>query len=89
MGICVGWAISFIIAFSASCSPPSYYWTQFENIGGGKCVTNLFAIYIGNGAINIFSDFLVLAVPIPTIWKLQMRTAQKILVTSVFMLGGL
>ncbi|KAJ5263387.1 hypothetical protein N7478_010992 [Penicillium angulare] len=88
LGICLSWAIGCAIAFSVSCLPPSYFWEQYQDSTGGKCVTNLYAYYLGNAAANVFTDIMILFVPLPTIWRLQMRTSQKVFVSSIFLLGG-
>ncbi|KAK2805858.1 hypothetical protein FQN51_008632 [Onygenales sp. PD_10] len=69
--------------------PPSYYWTQYENPAGGVCVFDLYPFYIGNAAVNVVTDGLILMVPIPLVWKLQMRTTKKLMVSGLFLLGGL
>ncbi|GFF55517.1 hypothetical protein CNMCM6936_005640 [Aspergillus lentulus] len=84
----VGYWFSCTIAFLVCCRPLSYYWTQYRDPGGGKCIFNLYPFYIGNAAANVATDGIILMVPIPLVWKLQMRTAQKILVSGIFLLGG-
>lgn len=93
MWLCVfltlGYFIACPIAFCACCRPPSYYWTQYADPSGGSCVFDLYPFYIGNAATNVLTDVLILVVPIPLVWKLQMRTVQKVLVTGIFLLGSL
>ncbi|RHZ57293.1 putative integral membrane protein Pth11-like [Aspergillus thermomutatus] len=84
----VGYWFSCTIAFLVCCRPLSYYWTQFRDPSGGRCIFNLYPFYIGNAAANVATDGIILMVPIPLVWKLQMRTAQKILVSGIFLLGG-
>ncbi|EDP55402.1 integral membrane protein Pth11-like, putative [Aspergillus fumigatus A1163] len=92
MWICVlltvGYWFSCTVAFLVCCRPLSYYWTQYRDPGGGKYIFNLYPFYIGNAAANVATDGIILMVPIPLVWKLQMRTAQKVLVSSIFLLGG-
>lgn len=38
---------------------------------------------------NVATDGITLMVPIPLVWKLQLQTAQKILASGIFLLGGL
>lgn len=40
-------------------------------------------------ALNVVSDFLTLALPMPMIWSLQMSTKPKIQLVLLFLLGGL
>ncbi|PYH91740.1 hypothetical protein BO71DRAFT_39817 [Aspergillus ellipticus CBS 707.79] len=84
----VGYWISCTIAFVVCCRPVSYYWTQYSNPDGGRCAFNLYPFYLGNAAANVTTDVIILLVPIPIVWRLHMRTTQKLLVCSIFMLGG-
>lgn len=85
----VGYFVSCMIAFLVCCRPVSYYWTQYVDPSGGKCVYNLYPFYIGNAAANVTTDVIILLVPIPMVWKLQMKSTQKLLISGIFMLGGL
>ncbi|CAL5867485.1 uncharacterized protein PFLUO_LOCUS1704 [Penicillium psychrofluorescens] len=84
----VGYFVSCMIAFLVCCRPVSYYWTQYVDPSGGKCVYNLYPFYIGNAAANVTTDVIILLVPIPMVWKLQMKSTQKLLISGIFMLGG-
>ncbi|KAL4923135.1 putative integral membrane protein Pth11-like [Aspergillus undulatus] len=84
----LGYFVSCTIAFSACCRPPSYYWTQYAEPGGGHCLFDLYPFYIGNAAANVATDLLILVVPIPLVWRLQMRRVQKWLISGVFLLGS-
>ncbi|KAJ5244346.1 hypothetical protein N7489_004442 [Penicillium chrysogenum] len=69
----IGYFLSGTIAFLACCRPVSYFWTQFAERSGGKCVFNLYPFYVSHAAINVATDGIILLVPIPIVWKLQMR----------------
>ncbi|OQD90663.1 hypothetical protein PENANT_c001G09303 [Penicillium antarcticum] len=84
----VGYVISCYIAFLVCCRPVSYYWSQYIDPTGGKCIFNLYPFYIGNAAANVTTDVIILLVPVPLVWKLQMRTSQKFMLCGIFMLGG-
>ena len=51
-----------------------------------KCIDDVTLFYAGAGS-DIAVDFIILFIPWPFIWKLQMSTKNKIAVTSVFFLG--
>ena len=40
------------------------------------------------GIITIATDFLILALPIPLVWRIQISRRKKWLITFNFMLGG-
>lgn len=89
VALTIGYWVSCTIAFLVCCRPVSYYWTQYADPAGGRCVYNLYPFYIGNAAANVTTDVIILLVPMPVIWRLHMRTTQKVLVCSIFLLGSL
>ncbi|KAL4914977.1 hypothetical protein BDW62DRAFT_133980 [Aspergillus aurantiobrunneus] len=84
----IGYFISCTVAFSVCCRPPSYYWTQYTEPDGGHCLFDLYPFYLGNASANVFTDLLILVVPIPLVWKLQMKRVQKVLISGIFLLGS-
>lgn len=68
------------------CSPISYGWDR--SIGHGTCINQtVFYRYIS--PLNVLTGILILAMPLPLVWKLQAPKAQKVALTAVFLLGGL
>ncbi|KAJ6156755.1 hypothetical protein N7497_005640 [Penicillium chrysogenum] len=84
----IGYFLSGTIAFLACCRPVSYFWTQFAERSGGKCVFNFYPFYVSHAAINVATDGIILLVPIPIVWKLQMRWTQKLMLSGIFLVGG-
>lgn len=89
MFLSVGYFFSGWITFLSYCRPVSYYWTQFAEPSGGKCVFNIYPFFITQAAVNMVTDVLILVVPIPILWNLQMKRAQKILLSGIFLVGGM
>lgn len=87
--ISYGWCIASMIAAICSCEPISYFWNEIIDPTAGSYRYNFYYYYVGNAAANVVTDVLILLVPIPVIWNLQMRTTQKIGVCGVLLLGGL
>ncbi|KAI9876590.1 MAG: hypothetical protein M1830_006168 [Pleopsidium flavum] len=52
-----------------------------------RCI-NFNTWIIFHGSQNVVTDFLILCLPIPLVWKLNMATSRKVQVTGIFMLGG-
>ncbi|KAG5288856.1 Pth11-like integral membrane protein [Histoplasma capsulatum G186AR] len=82
-----GYYIACTITLIIACQPISYYWTQVQDAKSGSCRFQPHIFYLGNAAANVATDVLILLVPIPLVWKLQMPTSKKILVSSLFLLG--
>ena len=41
------------------------------------------------GSMNVLTDFLLLCLPLPQLWRLQMRRGTKMQVIGIFSIGGL
>jgi hypothetical protein len=69
-----------------TCNPIQKLWDP--TVVGGHCL-DLPKYYIGVAVPNIFTDIVLLAMPLPYIYGLHMKTLQKIAIMFVFILGGL
>lgn len=87
MSLAIVWTLGSLIALLVCPSPVSYFWTESGDPESGSYRYSFYNYYMGNGASNIVSDALILLVPIPTVWRLQMRVSQKLLVSSLLFLG--
>ncbi|WKT53919.1 hypothetical protein QSH57_004503 [Fusarium oxysporum f. sp. vasinfectum] len=89
--IVLAWGIAVILVTTFQCSPVSAFWLRFSPNGGGemayKCRVNVRMFFIANAIPNITTDILMLLVPVPGIWSLQLRTAKKIALLGIFALG--
>lgn len=85
MGLTIAYWLSTIIRMFFLCSPLAYTWDR--TIPGGSCV-NLSAAYLSVSIINLLLDVMVIVLPMPMLWRLQMRTAKKIALTAIFGIGG-
>lgn len=83
---CIAWAlVTFVYSFFF-CSPVSYYWDKTIK---GHCISdNHFRIgAMVIALLSLATDLIILIIPIPTVWRLQMRTKQKVAVTIILCLG--
>ncbi|KAJ5179569.1 hypothetical protein N7492_002779 [Penicillium capsulatum] len=87
MFLSVSWLLGSLIALVSCPSPPSYFWMEAANPKGGHFRYPFYNYYIGNSASNVVSDAFILVVPIPAVWRLNMRVTQKLLVSSLLLLG--
>ncbi|EFX02932.1 pth11-like integral membrane protein [Grosmannia clavigera kw1407] len=75
------------ITMACACRPVSYYWTQYTG-GQGSCI-NVELFFLVLGIVNMINDVIILIVPIPSIWVLQMNSKTKASVIGIMMLGSL
>ena len=80
----VVWGIAQEILVGMVCNPV----VAFIPSRSDKCVKSLVVWYL-TSIMNIVTDFVVFTIPIPAIWKLQLRQKQKLLLASIFCLGFL
>ena len=86
----IGYTISVATTISLACVPSSFFWTQWVYpLSGGHCRINLYQFYLWNGVANLFTDVIILCLPMPIVWGLQMPKAQKWAISGIFLLGGL
>jgi len=80
------WCLTVILSAFLLCRPFAFNWDP--TIPDGRCGNRVLS-YVLTGVLNIITDVLVLCLPIPVIWNLQMRVANKIALTGVFAVGFL
>ena len=67
------------------CTPIDFSWDQR---GKGHCI-NLDKFFFAHAIPNIVTDIVLLSIPLPMIWNLQLPRSQKVALSGVFLLGGL
>ena len=67
------------------CVPPDKLWRMKTP---GYCGSK-YKYFLGTAIPEVVTDFVILAMPLPYIWNLQMKLRQKVLLSLVFILGGL
>ena len=87
--IVVAWRIACILVSIFSCNPVEGFWNvTMQMTGQAQCISTR-NFFIGNSVPNIIMDVVILALPIKNIWQLQMSFSHKMIVTVMFLLGGL
>ncbi|KAL5339240.1 hypothetical protein BJX70DRAFT_364791 [Aspergillus crustosus] len=90
----IAFFIACVIASIAGCSPVSYVWDRFqpledgESVITGSCFKET-AFFRWNGIANMLLDVLMLVLPLPMVWRLRTSKRVKVLLTGVFLMGGL
>ncbi|TQN64173.1 Satratoxin biosynthesis SC1 cluster protein 4 [Colletotrichum shisoi] len=77
------WVICITFLFIFICVPVEKLW--YPDVPG-RCI-NQVATWIANAASTISTDLLILLLPLPQVWKLQLQKAEKIALTFAFGLG--
>jgi hypothetical protein len=81
------WAVSAFMSNLFQCTPVSYFWNKAQP---GHCIPNaLITIGMTNGVLSFVGDLVILCMPLPMIWKLQIDKRKKIALSAMFLLGGL
>ncbi len=84
--VIVLWSLSFFFAFAFECGTDiAHSWTSVTTIKAYCDNTN--ALTLGFVVSDVITDFMILIIPLPIVWRLQMSTAHKIGLTGVFLLG--
>ena len=81
----IAWGIAVILVSILQCNPVRGEW---DLTVPATCIP-LEHFYLGNAVPNIAMDVIILALPIPNVWALQMSLRQKYVVSGLFLLGGL
>ncbi|KAH8802576.1 hypothetical protein F5884DRAFT_474588 [Xylogone sp. PMI_703] len=82
-GFIIAWVICVIFLFIFICVPVQKLW--YPQLPG-HCI-NQVGTWIANAASTILTDLAILVLPIPHLWKLQLRRSEKIALTCAFSLG--
>ncbi|RYN20768.1 hypothetical protein AA0119_g1565 [Alternaria tenuissima] len=84
LAIVVGSGIATVFATIFQCVPLQRSWDK--NVEG-TCIDSS-KFWLANAVLNIFTDVIVLALPIREVSKLQLKLQEKIMLHSVFLLGS-
>ncbi|KAL9047122.1 MAG: hypothetical protein Q9214_000226, partial [Letrouitia sp. 1 TL-2023] len=83
----IGWGIAFELVYVFQCQPVSVGWETAFGISHQSCISRIaFSEIFAASTIGL--DVLIIIMPWPLIWKLQMAIRQKVAVTGIFLLGG-
>ncbi|KAI0905362.1 50S ribosomal protein L36e [Ustulina deusta] len=86
MGVVVASGIAFTLTSIFYCTPISYVWTGWTGETEGHCL-NLNAFVWSHAVTSIVQDLWIIALPIPSLVKLQLGTRRKIHLILMFSVG--
>ncbi|KAF6229956.1 hypothetical protein HO133_004294 [Letharia lupina] len=72
------------IAVVFECDLTTLYW---DRTSYGLCI-NMKAFLLSMAILNLFTDVLILILPISVVWELQIKKSQKVAISGMFLLGG-
>ena len=75
-----------IFTAAFQCMPTSLLWDPTGD-PDGHCI-DIIKFFVGNAVPNIVTDFALLVLPLPHIWRLQVPGTQKLFVLLAFVFGG-
>ncbi|EEQ28754.1 conserved hypothetical protein [Microsporum canis CBS 113480] len=83
--IVTGWGIGVIGTTIFQCLPIQGFWDKKIV---SVCGVDVNSFFIGNAVPNIVTDWALLLLPLPYIWRLHRNTVQKLAIYATFLLGG-
>lgn len=86
IGVCLAYMPATALATFFNCTPVSYNWTSWTGETEGSCFSfNTFAW--AQSSINIVLDLIIILLPIPQLWKLNMGRKKRIQIVLMFSVG--
>lgn len=80
----VVWCLSALIVTVFVCRPIRYFWDKSID---GKCI-NFYAFILAEAILTVVTDVIILAIPMPLVWRLNITRRQKLALSGIFMLGA-
>ncbi|OJJ08196.1 hypothetical protein ASPVEDRAFT_89425 [Aspergillus versicolor CBS 583.65] len=85
IALCSAYSVAVVFQSAFDCTPASYYWTRFDGISEGTCLS--YTAFKVMPPLNIALDVVVMLLPLPLLLKLNLPLAKKIRVISMFSVG--
>lgn len=86
VAIVLAWGIAFFFLYLFQCTPVNANWTTYAGTNR-HCLP--VTLNYANAISTIVTDVMILTMPLPMIWGLQLPTRRKIALSGVFLLGAL
>ncbi|MCJ1476642.1 hypothetical protein MMC13_005310 [Lambiella insularis] len=84
--VVIMWWISCQFTTIFECTPIDYFWTADSGVDG-RCIA-IQKYFLGQAIPSIITDLVILIIPLPPIWHLNLPTTQRIALSGVFLLGS-
>ena len=86
IGICVAYAITYVVATFFVCRPFAFNWDK--TIIGGKCLDQP-SFFLSASLIGLFLDVIIICMPMPMLWGLNLPLHKRLALTFMFGMGAL
>ncbi|KAL3472594.1 hypothetical protein BJX99DRAFT_272830 [Aspergillus californicus] len=86
LGATLVWGIVSFFVLLFSCKPIHYYWNEWDGEHEGTCISHN-NILLAHSTINIVLDVGIIAIPMPTLFGLQMPLEKRLGVCVMFAVG--
>ncbi|KAF7714173.1 Uncharacterized protein PECH_000995 [Penicillium ucsense] len=83
--ITTAWGLGVILTTVFQCVPIQGLWDYSIK---AHCGVNINSFFIGNAVPNIITDWSLLILPLPYVWKIHQTTIQKFALSAAFIMGG-
>jgi hypothetical protein len=84
--ISIAWGIETALVGIFSCTPVRAFWDV--TVKERTCI-NTTAFFIANSTAHVLLDITILVLPVKKVWELKMSLRHKLIVSFMFLLGGL
>lgn len=83
IGLVTGYLINIYCVVLTFCQPISYMW---HPVPGGSCKSPL-VLEVTSVAISMFLDIVIVIMPMPLLWRLQMAARHNVVIMVMFSLS--
>jgi hypothetical protein len=87
IGLVAAWMVAFFFANLLECLPISEAFVNAPGLGGNPKCINAIPMYLAQVYSDVVLDVLILAIPIPLVWKLHLPMQQRLAILGIFLLG--
>ena len=88
IGLTIAWTLSFFLALLLQCVPVTISTVTGSKSASSHCIDQIPVTFAVTSSGTVM-DFLILLVPIPNVWKLQMPLRNKLALVGIFAIGFL
>ena len=79
------WGIMVVLVLSFACRPLAYSWDKSI---AGSCINQTKFLRIAS-SFNVVTDFTIVVLPLPPVWRLHSPVRQKLQISIIFLLASL